>query len=442
MRSLINRLLPKTSVGLYDAPSDRQQRAKQHVVVLTQFYSPEPIMFTPDMAAAIAEAGHEVSVVTGYPNRPGGKLYPEYRQRFGFSELIDGIRVHRVPLMTNHSRKPLERILNFLTFSISALSATSKIKTADVVYVYATPATAAIPAQIWHRLLGIPYVLHVQDLWPESVTESGMLGTSTINKAARVVLDVWLKRLYGSAAGLIAISPGMKRLLVDRGYREERCSVVYNWAEEAAITVKDRDSFSATGLKLLYAGNLGPMQDLITVIEAARSFDDASGFELNMAGEGILEDDLHAAAEGSPHIHFLGNLSVHEVGQRYLEADFQLVTLKDIPIFRTTVPSKLQSSLATGVPVITTVAGDVADLIVQYEAGLVAQPEDADSLAQAFATAQNMSADERARMGANARKLYQEKMSRESATTEIVALLDNVTATATNSHPAYVEETS
>lgn len=441
MRSLINLFLPKTSTALHhDEPSVRRQRAKQHVVVLSQFYSPEPIMFTPDMAAAIANAGHKVSVVTGYPNRPGGNLYPEYRQRFGFSELIDGIAVHRVPLVTNHSRKPVERILNFLTFSISALSATTKIKNADVVYVYATPATAAIPAQIWHRLLGIPYVLHVQDLWPESVTDSGMLGTSALNRAARAVLDVWLKQLYGAAAGLIAISPGMKRLLVERGYREERCSVVYNWAEEAAITVKSGDSFSPIGLNLLYAGNLGPMQDLTTVIEAACRFNPHQDFELNIAGEGILEDELHAAAQGAPNIRFLGNLSLDEVGQRYLEADFQLVTLKDIPIFRTTVPSKLQSSLAAGVPVITTVSGDVADLIVEYEAGIVAQPENAESLAEAFTTAQNMSAADRARMGANARKLYQEKMSRASATAQIVALLDNVTST--NSHQAYVEETS
>lgn len=436
----MKRRVAKKTAALEPPTTAARDDNEQHIVVLSQFYRPEPNMFAPAIAAAAAAEGHRVSVVTGYPNRPGGKLYPEYRQRFRFSEVIDGILVHRVPLIVNHSRKAFERIANFLTFSLSALSATSAVKGADVVYVYATPATAAIPAQLWHKILGIPYVLHVQDLWPESVTDSGMLGTGVVNRGVGAVLNAWLKRLYGNAAGLIAISPGMKRLLVERGHQADSCSVVYNWAEEGAITVKEETSFSNGRVKLLYAGNLGPMQDLETLIAAARTFDEHNDFTLDIAGEGILEDVLHAAADGSPNIHFLGNLTVSEVGQRYLDADFQLVTLKDIPIFRTTVPSKLQSSLAAGVPVITTVTGDVADLIVEYDAGIVAEPENADSLAKAFVTALNMSAAGRARMGANARRLYEDKMSHASATGRIMSILNNVTKR--NSHQTYVEETS
>lgn len=422
MKRIVSNALFNTSNGLFAT----RRRGKRHVVVLSQFYRPEPHKFPPGVAAAVAEAGHRVSVVTGYPNRPGGKLYSGYRQRFRFSEVIDGIVVHRVPLVVNHSRKALERVANFLTFSMSALSVTPAVLDADVVYAYATPATAAIPAQIWHKLFGIPYVLHVQDLWPESVTDSGMLGTGPVNRVAAAMLRFWLDRLYGNAAGLIAISPGMQRLLVERGYREDRCAVVYNWAAEHAITVKSGDSFSNNGLRLLYAGNLGRMQDLETVISAARRFDENTDFQLDIAGGGLLEDDLRAAAAGSSNTRFLGKLSLEDVGKRYLEADFQLVTLKDIPIFRTTVPSKLQSSLAAGVPVITTVQGDVADLITQYDAGIVAEPENAESLAQAFKTALNMSPTQRARMGANAQRLYAEKMSHASSTSKIVAMLDGV----------------
>ena len=437
---MLKHILMNITAGFRNELIRARRDENRHVVVLSQLYPPEPHMFSPDVAAAATEQGQRVSVVTGYPNRPGGKLHQGYKQRFNYSEMIDDILVRRVPLVVNHSHKALERIANFLSFSVSALTATRAVKDANVVYVYATPATAAIPAQIWCKLFGIPYVLHVQDLWPESVTDSGMLGSGLVNKATGAVLNFWLKRLYGNAAKLITISPGMKQLLVERGYRPEQCVTVYNWAEEHTIHVKPTESFSPVGLKLLYAGNLGPMQDLETVIDAARRLDDHEGFCLAIAGEGVLQDELREAAEGAQSIEFLGNLSAAEIAQSYLAADFQLVTLKDIPIFRTTIPSKLQASLAAGVPVITTVTGDVADLIAEHDAGIVADPENPESLADAFARAYAMTAAQRAQMGTNARRLYEEHMSRTSGTTQIVSILNNVTHH--KARNVLVEETS
>lgn len=438
--AMFKHLVSATTTGLRHDLIRGTDNTTRHVVVLSQLYPPEPHMFAPDIAAAVNQAGHQVTVVTGYPNRPGGKLHPGYRQRLTFSEMLDNILVRRVPLVVNHSQKALERIANFLSFSLSTLTATSSIKDADVVYVYATPATAAIAAQVWHKLYGIPYVLHVQDLWPESVTGSGMLGNGVLNKVAGAVLNVWLKRLYGNAAQLITISPGMNRLLVERGHAPEHCETVYNWAEEHTIDVKPAESFSTSGLQLLYAGNLGPMQDLETVIDAARILGADQDFQLRIAGEGVLQDDLHAAAKDVHSVEFLGNLTPDDVAQRYLAADFQLVTLKDLPIFRTTIPSKLQASLAAGVPVITTVGGDVADLIAQHHAGIVAKPEDPDALAAAFARAYAMPAAQRAQMGANARRLYEQHMSQAAGTTRIVSILNTVTQQRAPKVP--VEETS
>lgn len=395
------------------------------VVVLSQFYTPEPQRIASNIANDLSDRGYDVRVVTGYPNRPTGKLYPGYKQRFRFTETINGIPVHRVPLVINYSSKALERIANFLTFSISALTVTSRIKDADVVYVYGSPATAAIPAQIWKKLFGIPYVVHVQDVWPDSVTGSGMLPQRLVKRVDRAMRP-WLKNLYGNAARNIVISPGMKRLMVSRGNHPAQCSVVYNWAVETSIQVKPSEAFSGTGTKLLYAGNLGAMQDLETVIAAARRHEDRPDMQLDIAGAGNQEATLRTAADGAPNIAFLGRLSKTDIAEKYLEADFQLVTLKDLPIFRATVPSKLQASLASGVPVITTVQGDVARLIQEHHAGIVAEPENVDSLAAAFATALNMTSAERAQMGANARRLYQEQMSQSASIAEIETILHTV----------------
>lgn len=399
----------------------------KHLVVLSQWYPPEHHIYAPDVAAAAQQQGYRVTVITGYPNRPGGKLHPGYKQRFSHTEIIDGVTVRRVPLVINHSHNALERVANFLSFSLSALTATSTIKDADVIYAYGTPATAAIPAQLWRKFYGIPYVLHVQDLWPESVTGSGMLGNGWLNKTAGAVLNLWLRRLYGNASKLLTLSPGMAQLLIDRGHRADQCVIVYNWAEEDTLQLKPAETFSSTGLKLLYAGNLGPMQDLETAIEAARKLEDHRDFEFKIAGEGVAEESLRAAAEGARSVKFLGNLSHEEVARRYLEADFQLVTLKDLPIFRTTIPSKLQVSLASGVPVITTVAGDVANLVLKHQAGIVAEPENPESLAKAITRAYAMTAAERAQMGINARKLYEQLMSHEAGTTRIVSIFNDLT---------------
>lgn len=401
--------------------------ARKKVIVLTQFYSPEGIPFPAAVATGLKEAGHDVCVITGFPNRPGGKLFPGYKQKFGFSEDIGGIKVHRVPLIINHSRNPVARVLNFLSFSTSAMTATNKIKSADVVYVYATPATAAVPAQLWKKFFGIPYILHVQDIWPESVTESGMVGSSKITRIAFRVLSHWTNRLYRNSDMLIAISEGMKDLLVERGNSPEKCTVIYNWANEETITQKSSESFESNKLKLLYAGNLGPMQDLDSLVQAATLMGGDSNFHLTVAGGGILEDQIRSRTEGLPQIDFVGMLSPDEVSQLYLKSDFQLVTLKDLPIFKVTVPSKFQSSLASGVPVITTVKGAVADLIQQYEAGLIAEPENPDSLKEAFQRALEMTAEERSQMGRNARKLYDELMSADLGKSLIVEIVGEAT---------------
>lgn len=382
------------------------------VLVLSQFYWPEPAFYATSIAEYLtAEVGVNVQVVTGYPNRPGGRIFPGYRQRVRFQESRLGVMVNRVPLVINHSTRALERIGSFVSFAASAATALRLAHNADVVYVYSTPMTAAIPAQIWNVLFKTPYVLHIQDLWPESVTGSGMFN-SNFDRAVNALLEPWLRNVYKNAAHIFAISPGMQKLLIERGAEPERTSVIFNWADERNLVVTNPGDSSGEKLVLAYAGNLGRMQDLDTVVEAVKTVSVASGIELRIAGNGVEEDNLRQLAADHDNIVFLGRIDRTEIHELYRESDFQLVTLRDMPIFRVTVPSKLQASLASGVPVITTVQGDVARLIQEYEAGLVATPGDARSLAVVFEQAATATAAERRRMGKNARKLYDDLMGR------------------------------
>lgn len=382
------------------------------VLVVSQFFWPEPAYYATSVAEYLAEVGANVQVLTGYPNRPGGKIYQGYRQRFRFQEQRGNVTITRVPLAISHSSKAIERIGNFVSFAITATSAIKLARRVDVVYVYATPMTAAIPAQIWNLLFGTRYVLHVQDLWPESVTGSGMLN-SRANRVATAALGPWLRRAYARAAHVFAISPGMGAKLVERGASAERTSVVFNWADEKNIVRKRQDGAEGDSLVLGYAGNLGRMQSLDTLIEAVKSLKDVPRLSLRIAGGGVEEERLKRIAEGHENINFIGHVERSEIHGLYQESDFQLVTLRDLPIFRVTVPSKLQASLASSVPVITTVQGDVAKLVEEYNAGFVAVPEDIASLAEAIKRAAQTTAFERRTMGENARRLYDDLMGRE-----------------------------
>ena len=394
------------------SPRQLEKANAPRVLVLSQFYWPEPAFYATSIAEHLVDqAGVNVHVVTGFPNRPGGRIFPGYRQGVRFRESRRGVSITRVPLVINHSARAAERLANFLSFAASATTVLKLAREADVIYVYATPMTTAVPAQIWKVLFRTPYVLHVQDLWPESVTGSGMLN-SRVLRASSALLRPWLRNAYKHAAHICAISPGMQQMLIERGAEEAQTSVVFNWADEENLVKANPGSGSRSRTVLGYAGNLGRMQDLGTVVEAVKAVSSVHDIELRIAGDGVEEGNLKQLAEGFDNVQFLGRIDRTEIHELYRKSDFQMVTLRDMPIFRVTVPSKLQASLASGVPVITTVQGDVGQLIEEYGAGLVATPEDVNSLVGVLERAASTTIEDRRRMGENARRLYDDLMGR------------------------------
>lgn len=402
------------------------------VLVLSQFYPPEPAQLPRDIAESLRNEGFDVRVVTGFPNWPDGQVYSGYRQSFSATETVEGIQVHRVPLYVDYSTNPIKRIVNYCSFGVSALFASQLARFADVVYVYSTPMTAAIPAQLWRRLFGTPFVVHVQDLWPESVTGSGFVQSSRLNKAMALVLDPWLRSIYRASSRVVGISPAMVRELVRRGAPADRTSAVFNWADEGQVTLKQFSDSPGRPVGFLYAGNLGVMQDLENVVDGFKRAENIPGFDgrLVFAGSGTQQPRLERMAECSSKVSLIGRVPREEVNALNDGADFQLVTLKDLGIFRLNVPSKLQAALAAGMPVVTTVQGQVADLITAYDVGFVALPENPESIAEAFLAASRTTADDRLRMGTNARRLYEDLMSKSNGTQAVQRLLVEAAQTA------------
>jgi colanic acid biosynthesis glycosyl transferase WcaI len=407
--------------------------------IVTQWYPPEPAPIPANLAEDLATRGHDVRVLTGFPNYPEGRIYPGYRQRWKDESSWNGVTVRRVPLYANHDMSGVRRAVNYLSFAAtSSIAGWRFLEDVDVVYVYLTPATVFAAPALLHKLRGIPAVIHIQDIWPESFTSSAMAPSGAAGRAAERILHTVMRRVYQASAGIVTIAPTMRDIVVERGADPARTRVVLNWVDETLFRPVDateaarRDLGHRGRCTIMFAGTMGPFQNIEASVRAAASLSRHGEMDLVLAGSGVAEQAARDLTRdlGADNIRFLGRRPASDMPSLYGVADFQLVTLRDLPIFHGTIPSKLQAALACGSPVVVSVPGDCAELVETNAVGLACPPDDWRALADRFHRASKVSADEHAQMARRARKVYQTQMSRQAAVDQLEdMLIDAVTRT-------------
>jgi glycosyltransferase involved in cell wall biosynthesis len=202
------------------------------ILLITQFFQPEPQIKGLPFARELQRRGHDVEVLTGFPNYPGGRLYPGYRVRALQREVMDGVPVARVPLYPSHDLSRLGRVANYASFALSsALLGAALTRRPDVAYVYHPPATMGLAALAQRALRGVPVVYDVQDLWPDTLRATGMVSGSAVLGA----VGAWCRLVYRAAARVVVLSPGFRERLVARGVPADKIDVIYNWADESAV---------------------------------------------------------------------------------------------------------------------------------------------------------------------------------------------------------------
>jgi glycosyltransferase involved in cell wall biosynthesis len=388
---------------------------------VTQWFDPEPgaIRGLP-LAVWLQARGVEVQVLTGFPNYPGGKVYPGYRIALWTRETMEGVPVLRVALYPSHDMSALHRVANYASFALSSsVLGTLLARQADVGFVYHPPPTVALPGLVLRILRGIPFVYHIADMWPESAIESGMFGQGRVRHIGERAIHAWCNLVYRHAAAITVLSPGFKQLLIERGVPAEKVHVIYNWCDEDLFRPRPRNAALAAELGLagkfnvIYAGNLGIFQGLETAVRAAAQVRDLPDVQFVFVGTGQREEALKQLAVelGAANVRFIGRRQMDEMPQINDLADVLLVQLRDLPFFAATVPSKTQVSLASGRPVLMAVAGDAARIVREAGAGRVVPPEDAGATANAVRELHAMPAAEREALGESGRRYYLEHMS-------------------------------
>jgi glycosyltransferase involved in cell wall biosynthesis len=387
------------------------------ILLLTQWFDPEPTFKGLTFARALAARGHSVEVLTGFPNYPGGRVYDGYRMRWRQLEILDGIRVVRVPLYPSHDGSVLRRALNYSSFAVSAaVLGTWSVSRPDVAYVYHPPGTIGLPALALRALRGIPFVYDIQDLWPDSVAASGMMSSLRMNR----LLDAWCHLVYRGSNQLVVLSPGFKRTLVARGVPEHKVHVIYNWCDESSLVSSIADPTMARELGLagrfnvVFAGTMGKVQGLDAVLRAAqRLLHQEPKVQFVFVGGGVEVEHLRQTSTtlGLDNVKFLPRRPVIEIGGVLALADVLLVHLKDDPLFRITIPSKTQAYMAVGRPILMAMRGDAADLVREAGCGLCCEPEDPESIATTVRRLVAMDHCALAAMGENGRKFYAKRLS-------------------------------
>lgn len=384
------------------------------VLLLTQWFDPEPTFKGLVFARELVRQGFEVEVVTGFPNYPGGRVYPGYRIKWLQREVAEGVQITRVPLYPNHDQSAIKRVLNYASFAASSLFyGLFMAKRADVIYAYHPPLTVGITASLLKLLRRIPVVYDIQDMWPDTLRATGMLNSA---KALGVV-DSVCRWVYRRVDHIAVLSPGFERLLVQRGVPATKVEVIYNWADEAALNIPSGQLPAAfpgsDRFRILFAGNMGKAQALGTVLDAAELLQArAQHVCFVLLGGGVEVERLkaQAALRRLHNVVFLPAVPMAEVGTYLQAADALLVHLRQDPLFKITIPSKTQAYMAVGKPLLMAVDGDAADLVRRSGGGVVAESEDAEAMAVAAQGLASRSPEALAAMGQQAQLYYREHL--------------------------------
>lgn len=351
------------------------------ILVVTQYFYPERFRIN-ELSQELQKRGHDVKVFTGKPNYPQGKYYDGYSFFKPKYESWSDMDIFRVPIIPR-GRTSIGMVLNYLSFWFFGCMKICKIAnfSPDVIYVFETsPITCCMPAIHLKKKAGIPIVMNVQDLWPENV----LAITGLKNKLIIEMLEKLVRYIYLNCDLLLVASrrfvTNIQRRLPDEA--TEKNKVKY-WPQFAVVDAEcykvhyDRQYFD-----IVFAGNLGEGQGLDLVIDAALQMQD-SKIRWIFIGDGRYRSKLEQKVKElrlEKQVLFYGSKPEKDIPQLLHEADAALLILKNDPIFTMTIPAKMQTYLACGMPILGCVEGEAKDLIMEASAGITTKQITAEEL--------------------------------------------------------------
>lgn len=386
------------------------------ILVLSQYFWPETFRVN-DLVEEFNNRGHEVTVLTGLPNYPDGEVFPEFiqdRQRFSS---YAGSEVVRVPML-GRGKNAFSLVLNYLSFALSAsFIGAFKLRGRefDAIFVFEpSPITVGIPAAVIRRLKRAPLAFWVLDLWPETLSAVGVVRSPRVLKAIGRLVG-WVYR----HCDLVLVQSRRFIAHVNQYIGKERICYFPSWSEstfelESASPAEEVPP-APDYFNIVFTGNIGDAQDFPAVIEAADRLRHHKVRWL-IIGDGrmgawVAEEVKRRSLESQ--VLLPGRFPLERMASFFKHADALLASLKDEPIFALTIPGKVQSYLAAGVPILGMLNGEGAEIIRDSGAGLTCDAGDSQGLSEAVLAMIDMTPAERADMGERGKAICAEQFARE-----------------------------
>lgn len=383
-----------------------------NVLVWSQYFWPENFRIN-ELIAMLQQRGLEVTVLTGKPNYPEGKVFTGYRAKGIQRERYAGAEVVRVPLVPRGSNSAIRLTLNYLSFIFSGMTLAPFVlrgREYDVVFVYApSPLLQALPAVLLAWLKRAPLIVWVQDLWPESLMVTGFVK----NRWAIKVVEGLVRYIYRNSDSILIQSMAFRESVARLANDPKKILYYPNTAQSSPhgniinheVVFQLESCFS-----VVFAGNIGKAQSLETILSAAESLRTRKEIRVFIIGSGSREAWLANELDRRKltNVVLTGKLPHAEMPAIFDAASALLVTLADSPALALTIPSKLQAYLAAGRPVIASLNGEGARIVRDAEAGFTCPAGDAEALAAAVLQLYGLAPSERSRLGSNGRRYFEE----------------------------------
>ena len=258
----------------------------------------------------------------------------------------------------------------------------------------------------------MPLVFDIQDIWPDSLAATGMLDSKKLQN----IISFFCNLVYKSSDKIVVLSPGFKSLLVKRGVPSKKIIIIYNWSniikpneKYKNISIRKRDKFN-----IIFAGNIGKAQSLETVIDAAEILlNKSAGVEFTIIGDGIELNKLKnkVRVKHIENVNFVSRVPLNEIASYLKQADLLLIHLRNEKLFEITIPSKTQSYMSMGKPILMAVNGDASELIKKSRSGICCRPMDTLELVRAILKVKKMKKSDLKLMGDNGKDFYQKNLS-------------------------------
>ncbi|HXI13984.1 MAG TPA: glycosyltransferase family 4 protein [Thermoanaerobaculia bacterium] len=403
------------------------------VTILSQYYDPEPVPKAGEIARALRARGHDTAVITGFPNYPSGRLYKGFRLRLIQRETRDEISVVRTFEYPYHGKNVTGRLVNYWSFVFSATLGAFFSNRSDVIYVWHPPLTVGVAAWLISSLRGIPFVYDVQDIWPESAVLSGLMKDGVLTR----LMGTLERFVYRRAAHVLVVTEGARQNLIGKGVPPEKVTVMPHWVDEGLFNESADERRGAVRQELqwegrfvvLFAGNLGLVQGLDSVVRAATLLPAASSVLVVMMGDGSDRERLMEMTRESvdgDRVRFVERQPMTRMPEIMAAADCLLVHLRRSELSRYVIPTKTLAYLAAGRPILMAMEGAAADLVAEAGAGITVPPDDPEGLAVAMHGLSEIDEQEREGYAERGRKYLRANLSKDLVIARYESLLRRV----------------